>query len=1113
MAQSNIEIVSKGLEILLKNSVPYVIRELQAAYKDQWWHEGVEPNFKHTCGLSVKEAKGTYEQRMQKTDIQFLISLLIGNWNSVFDAQLGGVTKNYAYELRDIRNNWAHQRAFTVDDAHRALDTMVRFLQATSNTGYEEIKALAQSLLRRSYEEEMKRKRQEEASSTNMGVKAGLKPWREVVTPHRDVAAGRYQQAEFAADLFQVITNKAEREYQDPIEFFHRTYFTEGLLWLIQQAWLRLTDQGGAPVIELKTNFGGGKTHSMLALYHLFSGLAAKDVPDIDKVIPDCLRNGEIVIPKATHAVLVGTQISPVDGGIKSDGTKINTLWGELAWQLGNSAGDVKGAFAMIAEEDKQGISPGSEKLTKLFETYGPALILIDEWVAYARQIYGKDGLPSGNFDSNITFVQALTEAAKAAKGTIVVASLPASDIEKGGEYGGIALERIENVFSRVEARWKPASETESFEIVRRRLFQDIQDFTARDAVCRAFSEMYQENRGDFPRECRELDYEERMKSTYPIHPELFERLNQDWSTLDRFQLTRGVLRLMAGIIHELWEHQDGSALIIPGTVPLYNSGVKAEITEYLPIGWGGVMDRDIDGSLSRPLELDRENPNLGRYSASRRVTRCIFIGSAPSVAEQRVRGIDELRIKLGCVQPGENVSSFGDALRRLTDELTYLYMDGGRYWFDTRPSISKTAKERAQRFLERGTEVEDEIIRRLHESTKGKRGEFAGVHTDPKSSGDVPDEPMARLVILGPEYAYRKQNGSSKAIEFSEEILKQRGTIPRTYRNMVVFLVAENERLQELCQATSLWLAWTAIDQEKEQLNLDAAQMRQVTSSIKQFDDTIRARMLEAYNYLLVPTQEGTGPTTLSQIRLQSGDHLVERASQRLVRDEELIVNWSPATLKIELDRYLWKDVDHLSVKQLWEYLAQYVYLPRLKDENALIEAIRQGAGYLTWKDYFGYASAVREDGYYVGLVAGSFPNVTLDSASVIVKPNKVEEQLKHEAAKQSMGSSEEYPQSSREGEKSIHDGRETAISKSHETLIRRFHGSVNLDADRMGRDAGQIADEVLSHLSGLVGANVEISLEINVKVPDGIPENVIRIVKENASTLKFKSQGFEEE
>lgn len=1112
MAKSNIEIVGKGLEILLENSIPYVIRELQAVYKDQWWQNGVESNFKNTSGLSVNEAQGTYEQRMQKTDIQFLVSLFLGNWQKVFDAQLGAVTRNYVYELRDIRNNWAHQRAFTVDDAHRALDTMVRFLQATSNTGYEEIKALAQGLLRRRYEEEAKKKRQEEAAGTNIGMKAGLKPWREVVTPHRDVAAGRYQQAEFAADLFQVITEKAEREYQDPVEFFRRTYFTEGLLWLVQQAWLRLTNQGGAPVVELKTNFGGGKTHSMLALYHLFSGVAAKDVSDIDKVVPSGLGEGKITIPKANRAVLVGTQISPVDGGTKPDGTQIKTLWGELAWQLGNSAGDAKGAYAMFAEEDKQGVSPGSEKLTKLFDEYGPALILIDEWVAYARQIYGKNDLTCGNFDSNVTFVQALTEAAKAAKSTIVVASLPASDIEKGGEYGEIALERIENVFSRVEARWKPASETESFEIVRRRLFQDLTDFSSRDAVCRAFSEMYQENRGDFPQECRELDYEERMKSTYPVHPELFERLNQDWSTLDRFQLTRGVLRLMAGIIHELWERQDGSALIMPGTVPLYNAGVKAEIAEYLPMGWGGVLDRDVDGSLSRPLVLDRENPNLGRYSASRRVTRCIFIGSAPSVAEQRVRGIDELRIKLGCVQPGENVSSFGDALRRLTDELTYLYMDGGRYWFDTRPSIGKTAKERAQRYLERGKVVEDEIIRRLHDSIRGKRGEFSGVHTDPKSSGDVPDEPITRLVILGPEYPHRRQNGGSKALEYAGEILKQRGTVPRTYRNMVVFLVSEHERLQELFQAISLWLAWTAIDQEKEQLNLDAAQMRQVTSSIKHFDETIKARMLEAYNYLLVPTQGGTGPITLSQIRLQSGDHLVERASQRLVRDEELISNWSPATLKIELDKYLWKEVDHLSVKQLWDYLAQYVYLPRLKDENVLIEAVRQGAGSLTWQDYFGYASAVREDGHYIGLVAGSLPNVTLDSASVIVKPEKVKEQREREAIKQPTEGSGKYPQSTQSGDGFINDRGDTSVIEERETIIRRFHGSVDLDAARMGRDAGQIADEVLSHLSGLVRADVKISLEINVEVPDGIPEDIIRIVKENANTLKFNSQGFEE-
>ena len=1112
MTKSNIEIVGQGLEILLQNEIPYVVRELQDAYKDKWWEQGVERCFENTNGKTVKEAKGSYEERFEHADLQFILKVFSNNWNKVFNDQLGNVTKNYIGELKEIRNSWAHQRAFTVEDAHRALDTMVRFLQATANQGYEEIKGLSQGLLRRSFEEETKKKKKEAAATTNVGVLDNLPSWRKIATPHKDVAKGRYQQAEFAADLFQVITDRAEKEYQDPAEFFRRTYLTDGLTWILTQAWERLIGTGGAPVVELKTNFGGGKTHSMLALLHLFGGkVKPKDVAEIDKVVPKDLAGKDIVIPKANLAVLVGTQISPVDGGKKEDGTQINTLWGEMAWQIGNSAGDAKGAFAMLAEEDKQGISPGSEKLTKLFEAYGPIIILIDEWVAYARQLYKKDELPCGSFDSNVTFVQALTEAAKATKNVIVVASLPASDIEKGGEYGEIALERMENVFSRIETAWVPATDTERFEIVRRRLFEPIKDYASRDTVCRAFSEMYQENRADFPQECREAAYEERMKSAYPIHPEFFDRLNQDWSTLDRFQLTRGVLRLMAGIIHILWDREDGSAMIMPGTIPLDNSGVRTEITQYLPVGWGGVLDKDVDGSQSRPLVLDRENHNLGRYSACRRVTRCVFIGSAPSVAEQNTRGVDELRIKLGCVQPGENIPTFGDALRRLSDELTYLYSDGGRYWFDTRPSIAKTATERAQRLLERGTNVDDEIIRRLQAEVRRNRGEFTAVHANPFGSGDVPDEPSARLVVLGPEYPHRRNNGGSKALEYADEILKTRGSVPRNYRNMLVFLAADNDRLLELKQAISLWLAWTEIDQQKEQRNLDLAQVRQVKTKITSFDETISVRMLEAYCHLLFPTQKGTDEMEWTTVRLQGGQHLVERASDRLVRDEELIVKWSPATLRIELDRWLWKEQPHIFVKQLWDYLAQYLYLPRLKNEQVLIEAIRDGVSSVTWPDYFGYAFAVRDENYYVGLIAGSMPNTSFDSASVIVKPESVKEQREKEAAEQPSGN--EFGVSTNgEGKKVSEDGEATDVEEQ-EVIITRFHGSVDLDQARMGRNASQIADEVLSHLTGLVGSTARISLEINVEVPDGIPEDVIRIVKENASTLKFNSQGFEEE
>lgn len=1118
MAKSNIEIVTTGLDILLKGMRPYVLRELKAKYADRWWNITVRDSLRGSVGIDARSAQASDEERFNLLDVQAILTIMTSCWNEVFQEQLGYTGRSYVSELREVRNSWAHQRVFTAEDSYRALDTMQRLLGMTGGEGQEDLKKLSQELLRQRFEADTKKELKKSASVTQTGALTGLKPWRQVATPHPDVASGRYQQAEFAADLFQVITGKAEAEYADPVEFFRRTYLTEGLTRLLSRAWERLLGLGGDPVVELQTNFGGGKTHSMLALYHLFAGGAhIKDVAGLELLLPKDLEDQEeIILPKANRAVLVGTQISPAESRTKPDGTVINTLWGEMAWQLGNAAsGKGVEAFALVAEEDREGISPGSEKLTKLFETYGPALVLIDEWVAYARQIYGKDGLPSGSFDSNMTFAQSLTEAAKAARNTLIVASIPASDIEIGGEGGRASLERIQNVFSRVESVWKPASATESFEIVRRRLFQPISDYIARDAVCRAFSEMYQSNRAEFPSECREAVYEERLRSAYPIHPEFFDRLYEDWSTLDRFQRTRGVLRLMASIIHELWERQDSSLLIMPGLVPIDSTAVRFEITRYLPEGWGAVLDKDVDGSTSRPLILDRENPNLGRFSACRRVARTVFMGSAPSVSAQKARGVEEVRIKLGCVQPGETPAVFGDALRRLSEDLTYLYSDASRYWFDTHPTITRIASDRASQYERTPHLVEDEIIRRVRTSVGRERGEFVGVHTIPAGSGDVPDEPEARLVIMGPDAPHRARNGTSKAKTAVQEILERRGNSPRIYRNMLVFLAADSERLEELQHAVRLWLAWTSIHQEEDQLNLDAAQKRQVATQVKKYDETITARLNETYCHLIVPTQEGTGAVDWIYTRLQGGESLVERASRRLVRDEELITQWSPATLRIELDRWLWKDQPHISIKQLWEYLASYLYLPRLRNEQVLIDAIRNGVGSLTWEDYFAYSSAVHEDGHYVGLVVGSLPNITLDSSSVIVKPEVAKNQREDDRKKVVEGQYKTGGDG--EGRTQIDYGTPSAPGDSIDNgstkrILRRFHGSVDLDPMRLGRDAGRIADEVISHLEGLVGSDVKITLELLVEVQEGIPENVIRIVSENCNTLKFKIHGFEE-
>jgi predicted AAA+ superfamily ATPase len=969
MAKKNNERIGNGLELLRKALTPYIKRQLKAVYKEKWWSVGADPHVGRMGDLKTKLARAKDDDtRLEALDIAALLTILNNVWSEAFQADLGQAGRSYVNELRDVRNKWAHQDSFSLQDTHRAFDTMTRLLEMVAAPERVQTAEMTRKIMMEINEQE--KVSQPTLLQTSSGASASLKPWREVATPHRDVMTGKFQQAEFAADLFQVLTNRASEEYQNPKEFFRRTYFTEGLCQLLGRAWLRLSNSGGDPVVELQTNFGGGKTHSLLALYHLFGGKIKKeDVSGIENIGGQVKDLPERLLT-AHRAVLACNYLSVDTPWKKPDGTVIHTLWGELAWQLGGKDG-----YKFVAEADRQSVSPGGEKLTELFEQYGPALILIDEWVVYARQLIGKEGLPAGNFDVSMSFVQALTEAAKAAKNTLVVAAIPASDVEVGGENGRVALERIRNVFGRVEAIWKPASAEEAFEIVRRRLFDalPVKNEKERDQVCRAFAEMYRENRGDFPPECREAGYEDRLKKAYPIHPELFDRLYQDWSPLERFQLTRGVLRMMASVIFEMWSKGDHSLMIMSSNLPLDSQVVRTEFTRHLTDGWSAVIDKDIDGSTSKPFHLDNSNPNLGRYSASRRVARAVFVGSAPSNASQRIRGLEEVRVKLGCAQPGETIATFGDALRRLSEQLSFLYSDGSRYWFDTQITINRTAADRAALYERKPDIVEDAIVRRLREMTRD-RGEFTAVHIAPSESSDVSDEMSCRLVILSPKYTHRSKQPNSRAIEVAQDILEHRGNSPRLYRNMLVFLAADPDRLAELQEAFRFWLAWKSIEEEKEQLNLPPTTERQVKKKIESSEETITGRMKETFCQLLVPTQEGTGPVEWQSSKLQ-GDSIVGRASKKLVGDQSLIPSWSPALLQMELEKWLWKDKNHIRVKDIWEYLAQYIYLPRLKDEQTLLNTIREGAGPMAWFEFFAYAAAVRDDGHYIGLAVDTTP------------------------------------------------------------------------------------------------------------------------------------------
>lgn len=1112
---TNHERVGKALDLLRDGLTPFVEREMKAVHGTEWFLALRDSVSEQQAAMLGDESKPKYDARV-------LLAAIWGQWNDVFKRTLGFTERSIVSELRDAGNKWAHQDVFSSRDALRFLDSASRLLSSIAAEESETVDRMYHELNRLVMDEQVRNEKKKEArGSIESAVTGTLKPWREVVSPHPDVASGNYQQAEFAADLWQVYLGSAAREYQDPAEFFRRTFMTESLRGLLVDAVKRLSGKGGDPVIQLQTNFGGGKTHSMLALFHLVCGKDPTELFGVDSVLKEA---GVKELPKARPVVLVGNKLHPGSESVKADGTVVRTIWGELAYQLGGKA-----AFERIRADDEKSTSPG-DKLRELFDEFGPCFILIDEWVAYARQLHSESDLPAGSFETQFSFAQALTESAKLAKSCLLVISLPASDtamsphaqaedIEVGGQKGREALERLRNVIGRVESSWRPASAEEGFEIVRRRLFEPLVDpeqFKARDYIARAFYDLYRTQHQEFPPECRDADYEERIRAAYPIHPEVFDRLYSDWSTLAKFQRTRGVLRLMASVIHALWQNGDKNPLILPCNIPIDDSRVQFELTRYMSDNWVPVIAKDVDGPSALPLRIDGEVPNLGRFHAARRVARTIYMGSAPTAAAAN-RGLEDRRVKLGCVMPGEQPAIFGDALRRLAGAATYLYQDGPRYWYSTQPTVTKLAEDRAEQLKRDSDKVALEIERRVKHDLRNA-GEFSRVHPFPQSGTDVPDDYDARLVVLGIDHPYTKEEGSA-AEDFAKEILKSRGSAPRLYQNTLAFLAVDKTKLQDLDEAVRRFLAWDSILAETNVLNLDPHQVRQAEAQKTSADGAVTARMPEAYQWLLVPVQESPKDAVAwSAFRLSGQDPLAARASKKLRNDELLLTSFAPSRLRMELDRIpLWegKDGSHVAIETVLDYFARYLYLPRLKMPGLLLNAVQEGLKLLTWtQDSFAYADSFDEGtGRYRGLVCGRVVSLGGDIPDgLLVRSDIALAQLTAEApvggsSTESQGGDVLPGTSLSTG---LFGGREEGGAPPSKKPTR-YHGTVKLDPARVGRDAGRIAEEVLSHLSGIVGANVHVSLEIEARVPGGVPEDVIRVVTQNSRDLKFEVHGFE--
>lgn len=1107
----NFEMVQKGFRILQPLLSGYIAQEMNQFYHEDWW-EHVLDDLGET-GRDLPEG-GEYDELVASLDMANCLRLFDREWGSLFRLKLSVDYRTWAKELMGDRNKTAHiaRDDLNNDDTWRALDTMSRLCEVIDSEGAEKIKELQRQVRYGSAESSVAVTTNNSAVGNNNSrasvilasmLSNDLPSWRDIIEPHPDVAQGRYKNAEFAADLAQVARGEGSFEYRDPVEFFARTYVTEGMTGLLVQALKRISGQDGEPVIQLKTAFGGGKTHSMLALYHMLNGKTSLDkIPNIKPVLEQA---GLSALPKANIAVLVGTSLDPSKSRRPQSfpGITINTLWGEMAAQLAEGL-HKPDLYNYVKEADRKGVSPGSEKLKNLFNSAGPCLILMDELVAYAKKIYGRTDLPAGTFDNFITFIQEITEAARASKNSLVVASIPESDMEIGGEAGQSALASIEHTFGRMESVWKPVAANEGFEVVRRRLFLDCKDPERRDLVCSRYSQMYLENPSDFPIECRELEYRQRMISCYPIHPEVFDRLYSDWATLDKFQRTRGVLRLMAAVIHELWMGNDGSSMIMPGSIPLDVPNVRNELTRYLDEGWNPIIDKEIDGKNSIPYSKDQGTQRYGQKMAARRVARTIMLGSAPTNRAQTVRGIESSNIRLGVVQPDENIADFNDALGTLQNSLAYLYTNpsGDRSWYDTRPTLRKTVEDRAIQITE--NDIDSEIESRIHKLRS--EAPFAGIHICPSSSLDVPDEQTVRLVILRPSDVYKASEEHNDAMAKANEILSNRGNSPRLYRNMLAFVAPDKDLIGALKQEVRLYLAWLSVKCDSETLNLDAAQNKETKNSIERCDNTVELRIKETYCWLMVPSIDRR--TDLKTIkwdinRISGGtESIVIKAAKKMVQNDVLINKWAPALLLMVLDDLLWKEADYIQVKKLWEYMTTYCYLPRLANIDVLKDSICSG---VNSTEYFAIAAGFSDD-HYIDLRYNTLISDILPS-EIIVKNIVALKQIAKDDGKVITDDNGNHQNSSVGNEPNVVIQQPISVPKN-----THFYMSAVLDNTRINRDVQKFAEEVINNLTSTDGSSVEVSLEIRAKVSNGFSDSTVRTVNENCATLKAKTYGFDD-
>jgi hypothetical protein len=715
-----------------------------------------------------------------------------------------------------------------------------------------------------------------------------LPPWHTVALPHGDIREGRLDETVFAANIWAVRQNDAPSTYLDPVQFFAKTFLTAGLKRVMTKVGQALcgTSDAGDRIISLQTAFGGGKTHTQVALWHLAKHpdvlLRSADCAELRQALGNVIPNKPCKVAVFTNHTCDATQ-----GRQTPEGVNTRTLWGELALQLGGVE-----LYKRIQPNDEARAVPQG-LFAEVLRKAAPCLILLDELADYCVGAMTVAAGAGTLADQTISFVQQLTEAAALVPGTVVVATLPASHMQvAGSEKGQEILPRLELRFGRMSADMKPVADDEINQVVRRRLFEKLGDEEVHVRVADAYMELYRAHKNEVPPEASRATYRERMIAAYPFHPSLIDTFYLRWGSHDDFQRTRGVLRMLANIVGDLWRERESSRqsqpLIQPCHVRWTIDALRAALTRLWGAAYDSVVAADVVGEKANAVALDEER--AGEYAdehVAEGVAATVLLGSFGGQGERAGFSSKEVRWCVG--RPDVNWGYTDGALLALEERAFYLHnaaagSHGKRYWFGTKPTLTKLLVQYRGQFA--ALDFDNEIVEAWQDETKNLRMDPATWRVIVNPQPDLPEQKVLSLLIMPPNCTWTEEGQLwDGAVARVKELSGKCGSKDRIYSNTLLFLLPNQRGLNRLRKELREVAALEAIKRDYGS-QLDPEQLEELKTKLAKQKETVSEVLGGAYPHVARVDGQKVAVSDMTEIGNSPANHL--QAVWRQVSDEE---------------------------------------------------------------------------------------------------------------------------------------------------------------------------------------------------------------------------------